>query len=125
MHSFAVDDAGARAQAPQRFDDEREAVGEIIAWTTIEPHLCALLARNDAEVVVLDFMQPLDAGWQLVGFGRKAWRDEPGGEGTLQHVAQIELGRGDCNYSAQGMRLRIDARRSHSELAILRFARLR
>ena len=85
----------------------------------------AILAGNDAEAVMLDFVQPLAAGRQLVGFGRKAWRDEPGGEGTLQHVAQIELGRGDCNYSAQGMRLRIDARRSHSELAILRFARLR
>jgi len=69
--SFAVDDAGARAQAPQRFDDEREAVGEIIAWTTIEPHLCALLARNDAEAVVLDLMrQSLPEGSLSVLVGR-------------------------------------------------------
>ena len=32
---------------------------------------------------------------------------------------------GDCNFSAQDMRLRIDARCTHSELAMLRFARLR
>jgi len=83
--SFAVNDAGARAQAPQRFDDEREAVGEIIAWTTIEPHLCALLARNDAEAVVLDLMQPLAARRQLIGFGGEARRDEAGREDTLQH----------------------------------------
>jgi len=69
--SFTVDDAGARAQAPQRFDDEREAVGEIIAWTTIEPHLCALLARNDAEAVVLDLMrQSLPEGSLSVLVGR-------------------------------------------------------
>src|SRR5262249_20830471 len=55
--SFAVDDAGARAEAGQRFDDQREAVGEVIAGTAVEPHLCAVLAGNDAEAVVLDFMQ--------------------------------------------------------------------
>ena len=35
---------------------------------------------------MLDFMQPLAAGRQLIGFGREARRDEPGREGTLQHV---------------------------------------
>jgi len=82
--SFAVDDAGARAQAPQRFDDEREAVGEIIAWTTIEPHLCALLARNDAEAVVLDLMrQSLPEGSLSVLVGR--------------HGAMKPAGRVRCN----------------------------
>jgi hypothetical protein len=47
--------------------------------------LSATLARNDAEAVVLDLMQPLAAGWQLIGFRWKARRDEPGREGTLQH----------------------------------------
>jgi hypothetical protein len=36
---------------------------------------------------VLDFMQPLAAGGQLIGFGWEARRDEPGREGTLQHNA--------------------------------------
>ena len=50
--SFAVDDAGARAQACQRLDDQREAAGEVIAGTAIEPHSLAVLAGNDAEAVV-------------------------------------------------------------------------
>jgi len=52
-------------------DDQREATS---------------LARNDAEAVMLNFVQPLAARWQFVGFCRKARRDEPGGQGTLQHV---------------------------------------
>src|SRR5262249_22299448 len=43
---------------------------------------------NDAEAVVLDLVQPLAARRQLVGFGRKARRDEPGREGAhTQHSA--------------------------------------
>ena len=82
----AVDDARARAQAAQRLDDPREATSEVVAGTAIEPHLRAVLARNDAEAIVLDFVQPLAAGWQLVSFGGEARRDEAGRDGTLQHV---------------------------------------
>ena len=46
-------------------------------------HLRAFLAGNDAEAVMLDFVQPLAARGQLIGFGREARRDEPGREGTL------------------------------------------
>jgi len=67
--SFAVDDAGARTQVCQRLDYHREAVGEVVARTAVEPHLRASLAGNDAEAVVLDLMQPLAAGRQLIGFG--------------------------------------------------------
>src|SRR5262249_14083265 len=77
---LAINDAGARAQACQRLDDQREATGEVIART---PHLRAGLASNDAEAVMFDFMQPLAAGRQLVGFGWEARRDEPGRQGTL------------------------------------------
>jgi hypothetical protein len=80
---LAVEDAGTRAQACQRLDDQREAVGEVIARTAVEPHLRAGLAGNDAEAIVLDFVQPLAAGRQLIGFGWKARRDEPGWQGTL------------------------------------------
>src|SRR5215470_3131718 len=85
-NSLAIDDGRARTQACQRLDYQREAVGEIIARTAVEPHLRASLAGNDAEAVILDFVQPLAAGRQLIGFGREARRDEPGREGTLQHV---------------------------------------
>jgi hypothetical protein len=84
--SLVIDDARARAQACQRLDDQREAPGEVIAGTTIEPHSRAVLPGNDAEAVVLDFVQLLAAGRQPVGFGWEARRDEPGREGTLQHV---------------------------------------
>jgi hypothetical protein len=48
--------------------------------------LSASLAGNDAEAVVLDFMQPLAARRQFVGFGWETRRDKPGREGTLQHA---------------------------------------
>jgi hypothetical protein len=59
--SFAIDDAGARAYPGQRLDDQREATGEIIARTAVEPHLRALLAGNNPKAIVLDLMQPLAA----------------------------------------------------------------
>src|SRR5215471_16480403 len=84
--SFAINNAGARAQASQRFDDQWEAAGEVVAWTTVEPHLSASLTGNNAEAVMLDLMQPLAAGRQLIGFNREARRDEPDRQGTLQHA---------------------------------------
>src|SRR5262245_42356560 len=92
--SFAVDDAGARAQACQRLDDQREATGEVIARTAVEPHLRARLTGNEAEAVMFDLVQPLAAGRQLVGFGWEARRDEPGREGTLQHAETNRIGQG-------------------------------
>jgi hypothetical protein len=54
---------------------KREATGEVIARTAVEPHLRAGLAGNDAEAVMLDLVQALAAGRQLVGFG---WEARPG-----------------------------------------------
>ena len=86
--SFAVDNAGARAQAGQRLDDQREAAGEVIAGPAVELHLRASLAGNDAEAVMLDLMQPVAARRQFVGFCRKARRDESGRESShTQHNA--------------------------------------
>jgi len=76
--------------------------GEVIARPAIEPHLRAVLASNDAEAVMLDFVQPLAAGRQFIGFGWEARRDELARKSTLQHVGQIELGRGECNRAEPG-----------------------
>src|SRR5262249_22582846 len=65
--SFPVNDAGARTQAGQRFDNPREATSEIIAWTAVEPHLRAVLAGNYPKTVVLNLVQTLAAGRQLIG----------------------------------------------------------
>jgi len=56
---FAIDDARARAQAGERFDNQREAASHVIAGAAIEPHAVAILACDDAKSVVLDFVQPL------------------------------------------------------------------
>src|SRR5262249_49431849 len=40
-NSFAIDDAGARAQAGERINDQRETAGEVVARTAIEPHSLA------------------------------------------------------------------------------------
>ncbi len=48
-------------------DDEREAVGQVVAGAAVEPHPLAGLAGNDPEAVVLDFMQPQLAGRRLWG----------------------------------------------------------
>src|SRR5262245_50622836 len=47
-NGFTIDDAGARAQAGDRINDQREAAGEVVAGTAVEPHPRALLAGNDA-----------------------------------------------------------------------------
>jgi len=44
---FAVDDAGARAQADQSIHDQREATGEIIARTAVEPHARPVLPGDN------------------------------------------------------------------------------
>ena len=48
----------------------------------LEPHPRAVLAGNDAEAVVLDLMQPDDAGGRSWGFCGQARLDEAGGQGT-------------------------------------------
>ena len=60
----------------------------------------AVLRGNDAKSVVLDLVQPFAAGRQLIGFGWEARRDEPGREGTLQHVEQIKSRNGGRNWAA-------------------------
>jgi hypothetical protein len=79
--------AGTRAQAGQCLHDQRETIGEVVAGTAVELHLCALLAGDDPKAIVFDLMQPLAACGQLIGFGWETRRDEPGRERTLQHRA--------------------------------------
>jgi hypothetical protein len=65
--------------------NQREAASHVIAGAAVQPHAVAILACDNPEAIVLDFMQPLAAGRQLRGLCRKARRDEPGRESTLQH----------------------------------------
>ena|SRR5215467_7014910 len=63
---------------------KREATSEVIVGTAVEPHPLAVLAGNDAEAIVLDLMQPLAAGGQLIGF-------------VGRHGAMNPAGRVRCN----------------------------
>ncbi len=110
--SFASDDAGARAQAGQRLDDQREATREVIAGAAIEPHSWAVLPGNDSEAVVLDLVQPLAAGGKLIGFGGKARRNEPRREGALQHGGLDKGGHARCNFTSPSLRFLLGLLRS-------------
>src|SRR5262249_47459804 len=71
---------------PANLDHHRQTTSNVVARTTGEAHLRAGLADDDAEAIVLGLVQPLAAGRQIVGLCRKARRDEPGRQGTLQHI---------------------------------------
>ena len=64
----------------QRLDDEREAVRQVIARAAVELHPRPPLAGDDAEAIVLDFVNPQAAGRQCVGLSGEARRDEVGRE---------------------------------------------
>jgi hypothetical protein len=68
---------------------EREAIGEIIARSAVEPHPFAGLASNNPEPVVLDLVQPQLPGWRGRGIGGKAWRNE-----TRRQCTRIQRHRG-------------------------------
>ena len=55
---LAVEDAGARAQAGEALDDEREALGQVIARPAVELDPLVDLASDNPEAVVLDLVQP-------------------------------------------------------------------
>jgi hypothetical protein len=75
-HRLAVDDAGARTQPGEALDDEREALGEVVARPTVEPHAVAVLAGDHAQNVVLDFVQA--TGRRKAGAGLR-WEGTKGG----------------------------------------------
>jgi hypothetical protein len=64
--SFAVDNAGARAQACQGLDDQREAIGEVIAWTTRGPSFLAMI-RNPSCLISCSHSLPDGSISVLVG----------------------------------------------------------
>jgi hypothetical protein len=51
----------------EALDDERAALGEVVARPTVEPHAVAVLAGDHAETVVLDLVQPQLAGRRARG----------------------------------------------------------
>ena len=81
---LAVDHAGLAPEPRQRLHDQWEPLGQVVAWTAVEPHLWAVLAGDDPEPVVLDFVQPERPGGRGGGLGGEARRDE------TQHPAVLK-----------------------------------
>jgi hypothetical protein len=73
-----IDDAGARAQPSQGLHDQLKTICQVMAGPAVELHLGAVLPGDHPKSVMLDFVQPLAAGRQFIGFGWEARRDEPG-----------------------------------------------
>jgi hypothetical protein len=64
----------------------------------------------NAKTIMLDFVQPLAAGWQLIGFCWEAWRNEPGREGThTQHGAHSYSGASQSFDTMQAFAAATDA----------------
>src|SRR5262249_60500341 len=66
--SFAVDDAGARAQACRRLDDQGEAAGEGAARTAVEPHSRGVLPGDNPKSNLPYLLQPFAASRPLIRF---------------------------------------------------------
>jgi hypothetical protein len=64
IYRLPVDDAGSRLY---RVDNERESIGQVIAWPTVKAHPPIRFAGYNPEAVMLDFMQPVSARRRLRG----------------------------------------------------------
>ena len=63
---LAVDKSALNRQAPDRLRNHRQAAGEICAMPRPERRPASFLPGDDPIAVVLDLMQPVGAGGQMV-----------------------------------------------------------
>jgi hypothetical protein len=47
-------------------DDQLEAIAQVVAGAAVESYAVAIFARDGAEAVVLDLVQPIAAGRRLI-----------------------------------------------------------
>jgi hypothetical protein len=55
---------------------EINALAKIVAVARVEPHALGVAPRQDAEAVVLDFVEPVRAGRRLLSRRWQAWFDK-------------------------------------------------
>jgi hypothetical protein len=79
----------------------REAVSEIVAIARVEPHALGVAPSQDAEAIVLDFMNPVWARRRLFGWAGKARLE---GKAAVDAVTQCWHGHSD---SPDGSRTRV------------------
>jgi hypothetical protein len=58
----------------------------------VSAHCVAVLADKQLVAIVLDFVNPLGAGWRLVALYRLGGHREPGRELPFQHDQQVCCG---------------------------------
>jgi hypothetical protein len=75
-----------RERKPKRVNDERETVSQVIARSAVETDVLNILAADDPEAVMLDFVQPPFAGRRLDSLGREARGIKPTGRCELSTV---------------------------------------
>jgi hypothetical protein len=63
----------------RRLDDPRETLGPIVAATGDQPHTIAVALQPERIAILLDLVQPIEAGRDAGGLGRKAdrFKQEP------------------------------------------------
>jgi hypothetical protein len=67
-----LDPRGGPAVSQGRFDDQRIAVGPVMAAAGEQTHALVRALNDQAVIIVLDLAEPIRAGWNLVGGGRQA-----------------------------------------------------
>ena len=74
---LAVENARSHWQGGDRLDNEREAIGEVVAVAGDQPHTLAVAVGEDAKAVVLDLVNPPRARWRLLGRPGQTWIEAP------------------------------------------------
>ena len=69
---FAIDDAGSRRQGCDRSHHQGETLGKVEALPGDKLHATVVEVGQDAEAVVLDFVNPAGPGRRLFGEARQA-----------------------------------------------------
>jgi hypothetical protein len=95
---LTLDHRLVRREAANRVGDPRKAVGKVGGASAPNLDVCALLQGDDAEAVVLNFVQPAGSGGRVDDERGFAWSDEadrrappPTGRGTAPRYGFPQL----------------------------------
>lgn len=84
QHRLAVEDEGAGAVPQRGLDDQRVAVGPVVAVAGDQPDALAVMLNYQAVAIVLDFVKPFRADRNLGSECRDAWLER-----SFWHAAEI------------------------------------
>ncbi|WFU14382.1 hypothetical protein [Bradyrhizobium sp. CB3481] len=97
QHSFAIDNEGADPVAQRGLNDQQKSITPIVAVAREQPHSLALALDDQAIAIMLDFVDPLGAGWHRLSRSRNARFKR-----RLRHAGKIgTLGRNASRFVAR------------------------